>query len=627
MTERTERKLAAILAADVAGYSRLVSRNEEATISALKTHRRDLIDPTIRSHRGRIANTAGDSLLVEFASAVDAVRCAVDIQFGMAQRNNNVPEDQRIVFRMGINVGDVIVQGQDLLGDGVNVAARLEQIAEPGGINLSRTVRDQIQDKLSFTFDALGEQFVKNIPRPVEVSRVRWEGYTPASLSHSEVQPKSVSGLTRRWVVLAVSGAAALAIIAAAGLGWMMWHERSAAEINERPGIAVLPFTNLSDDKEQDYFSDGITEDIIADLSRFSQLKVIAGNSTFRYKGKPIDTKQVRAELGVRYVLEGSVRRAGDQLRIASQLIDVETGGHIWAERYDRPLNAIFEIQDELTRAIVPLIVGNVLQEDLQRAAIKPTGNLTAYDLSLLGRKLVFAYNPADLEKGREAFEKAIAADPAYSDALVGLATVYTTGYFQRWGKVTGPEALDEATKLLNRAVSLSPRSAEAWSWLGFLKVLQRRFDEGISALEKARQLNPNSTTVQTNLAAGYMYVGRFEDAVQEYTDALKRDPFPLPVFHGRLCSAYFMLRRYDLALAECGRAIEQAPKFRTAFRLRAAIYVELGDLAKAKIAIAEVLKLSPTTTVTTEMESLPFKSHAHQERLAVALKKAGLPE
>ncbi len=627
MTERTERKLAAILAADVAGYSRLISRNEEATIGALKGHRRELIDPTIRAHRGRIANTAGDSLLVEFASAVDAVRCAVDIQFGMAQRNTNVPEEQRIVFRMGINVGDVVVQGQDLLGDGVNVAARLEQIAEPGGINLSRTVRDQIQDKLSFTFDALGDQIVKNIPRPVEVSRVRWEGYTPASLSHSAVQPKSASRLTKRRVVLAVSVAAALALIVAGGLEWMMWHARSATQIDERPGIAVLPFTNLSDDKGQEYFSDGLTEDFITELSHFSQLKVIARNSTFRYRGQAVDIERVGKELGVRYVLEGSVRRVADQVRITGQLIEASTGGHIWAQHYDRSQKEVFAVQDEMTRTIVSLIVSNVQEVDFQKAVSKPTGSQTAYDLFLLGRSQMRAANPADYQRAVNSYERAIAVDPVFADAHAGLGNAYRIGSLQGWGTVPKAQLFSKADMELSQAVALNPRLAEAHGWLGIGRIFSREFGDGFAEVQKAYSLNPNSITVLETVAYGNLFMGRHQEAAKLYEEVLKLDPFPEATTLVNIGRVNLHLRKYDQALVMAEKAIAMAPKFSVSYLVQAASYVNQGRLPEARSAIAAHQALRPNFTMVTAYENNPFYNESDTDFYLSALRKAGIPE
>src|SRR5262244_1569860 len=348
--DRVDRRLAAILAADIAGYSRLMGADEEGTLRQLKSHRKELVDPKITEHRGRIVKTTGDGMLVEFVSVVDAVRCAVDIQRGMAERNANVPAEKRIQFRVGINVGDIIIDGDDIFGDGVNVAARLETLADPGGIMVSRVVRDQVQDKLGFEFDDMGEQAVKNIARPVGVHRIH---------------------LTER---------ASASITPAAGK-----IERAASE---RPSIAVLPFVNMSGDPEQEYFADGISEDIITGLSKLRWFFVIARNSSFTYKGKAVEVKRAARELGVRYILEGSVRKGGNRVRITAQLVDAATGNHIWADRYDGELADVFTLQDEITKKVVAAIEPKLLEAEGIRSQHRSPDDLGAWDLVIQANSL-----------------------------------------------------------------------------------------------------------------------------------------------------------------------------------------------------------------------------------------------
>src|SRR5437660_1683965 len=371
--DRVERRLAAILAADVAGYSRLMGADEEGTLAALKAHRRAVLDPKITEHRGRIVKTTGDGLLVEFASVVDAVRCAVDMQRQMAERNAGVAAEQRIEFRIGLNVGDIIIDDKDIYGDGVNIAARLEGLAAPGGICVSRVVRDQVRDKLDFSFEDMGEQQVKNIARPVRVHRV-------------------AMGFESRPIAPAISQPA----------------------ISDRPSIGVLPFDNMSADPEQEYFVDGIVEDIITGLSRIKWLLVIARNSTFVYKGRAVDVKQAGRELGVRYVLEGSLRKAGNRVRITAQLIEAETGTHVWAERYDRPLGDIFELQDELTLNVVGAIEPNLRQAEIERARRKRPENLDAYDLYLRAQPFAQVAMPGDAGKALALLDQALLLEPEY---------------------------------------------------------------------------------------------------------------------------------------------------------------------------------------------------------------------
>ncbi len=376
--ERLERKLAAILAADVAGYSRLMGEDEEATLTALRAHRHELLDPQIAEHRGRIANTAGDSLLVEFASVVDAVRCAVAIQQGMARRNAELPEPRRLVFRMGINLGDVMVQGQDLLGDGVNVAARLEQISQPGSVYISRMVHDQVQGKLPLTFEALGPQQVKNIAQPVETWRMRWEGEAADPLQPS---PKPAGTV--------------------------------------RLSIAVLPFQNMSGNPDQEYYADGLTEDLITDLSRIQGAQMIARNSAFSYKGCAVDVRQVARELNVRYLLEGSVRRQDRQVRVNVQLVDGESGAHIWADRFDRKLEDVFSLQDEVTGRLANTLRMSLLDVESRRSREGKPGNLDAQDYAF--RAFSELYNrgmsPESFGAALEWVNKALALDPNNADA------------------------------------------------------------------------------------------------------------------------------------------------------------------------------------------------------------------
>src|SRR5689334_19459927 len=381
--ERVERRLTAILAADVAGYSRLMGADEEGMLAALKTLRREVADPKIKEHRGRIVNTTGDGLLSEFASVVDAVRCAVEVQREMAARNADVPVERRIDFRIGVNLGDIIIDDNDIFGDGVNVAARLEALAEPGGVCVSRVVRDQVRDKLAIPFEDMGEQQVKNIARPVRAYR---------------------------------------ALLAERADGPSILSETAPRALPDRPSIAVLPFNNVSGDPEQEYFVDGITEDIITALSKWRWFLVIARNSSFAYKGKPIDLKEVGRDLGVRYVLEGSMRRAGQRVRISSQLIDIPTGTHLWAERYDRDLTDIFAVQDDITSRVVAAIEPALSRAESQRVIAKRPEHMGAWDYCQRGFWYVHKGTRSDGVTAYGLFERALALDPNLADAHLGLA-------------------------------------------------------------------------------------------------------------------------------------------------------------------------------------------------------------
>ena len=395
--ERVERRLAAILAADIAGYSRLMGVDEEGTLRQLKVHRKELVDRKITEHRGRIVKTTGDGMLVEFVSVVDAVRCAVDVQRSMAERNSNEPAETRIEFRIGINVGDIIIDGDDIFGDGVNVAARMETLADPGGIMVSGIVHDQVRDKLSFSFEDLGEQTVKNIARPIGVHRVQ--------IAAPELP--------------ATRGAAPAA--------------QAVAAASDRPSIAVLPFQNMSGDPEQDYFIDGIVEDIITALSRNHALLVIARNSTFTYKGRAADVKKVGRELGVRYVLEGSVRKSADRVRVTGQLINVSTGAHLWADRFDGELKDIFDLQDDITLQVVGAIAPKLEHAEIVRAARKPTESLDAYDYYLRGVSSFHKGGREDISEALRLFLKAIELDDNFSSAYGMAAWCYVRRKVNGW--------------------------------------------------------------------------------------------------------------------------------------------------------------------------------------------------
>ncbi len=409
--EGVERRLTTILAADVVGYSRLMAADEAGTLAQPKTHRKEIIEPKTAAYHGRVVKLMGDGTLMEFGSVVDAVNFAVDVQRTMAERNAGVPEDRRIAYRIGINIGDIIVEGDDIYGDGVNVAARLEGLAEPGGICVSRPVHTQIRGKVDLAFEDLGKQQVKNIPEPVRVFKVLLD--SPAT-GHAAVPPPAAKR-SLRWPVVAV-GLAALVIVAGAILWQRPWEERlePASEANmafslpDKPSIAVLPFANMSGDPEQEYFADGMTDDLITDLSKISGLFVISRNSAFTYKGKAVKVRQVAEDLGVRYVLEGSVRRVGDEVRINAQLIDATTGGHLWAERYDGSLADVFDLQDKVTERIVDALALELTPQEAQRVTGPGTDNVAAHDAYLLGLTFYYRRTPESFAKAKIHFERAV---------------------------------------------------------------------------------------------------------------------------------------------------------------------------------------------------------------------------
>ena len=474
-----ERRLSAIMAADVVGYSRLMSANEVGTLTALKDHRAQLIDPKIAQHQGRIVKLTGDGMLVEFPSVVNAVECACTIQREMRTRNADVPGERRIEFRVGINLGDVIVDDDDIFGDGVNVASRIEGIAKPGGVAVSGAVRDNIGNKLDLVFEDMGEQELKNIGLPVRVYDV----------------------------ILAAGSETA--------------SQADESNDSEKPSIAVLPFNNMSGDGEQEYFSDGITEDIITDLSKVSGLFVVGRNTSFTYKGKAIQLQQVAAELGVKFLLEGSVRKAGQRVRVTGQLIDGSSGGHLWADRYDRDLTDIFAIQDEITTAIVDQLKIRLLPKEKKAIERTPTVNVEAYNYYLKGRQLFHAFTKSYLILAKEMFARAMEIDPGYARAYAGMASSIS----RLWGMYNVPTVADELLAITDKALALDPNLSEAHAARGEALANSDRRSEAAAAFERALELDPNSFDASLSYARFCVTEGKPEKAIELYLRALEIQP------------------------------------------------------------------------------------------------------
>jgi adenylate cyclase len=512
--DRAERRLAAILAADVVGYSRLMAADEEETHARLKALRQDFIEPTISEHRGRIVKLMGDGALVEFASVVDAVECAAAIMKGVAERQAELPKDQRIVFRMGINIGDIIIENEDIYGSGVNIAARLEQLAEPGGICVSRTVYNHVKDKVEFGFAPMGERAVKNIPEPVSVYRV----LTDPGLVAKVIGLKRAGRPRWRWELFAALMAILLGL---AGSVLLTLHLREDApgdaasyqsepwDLPAEPSIAVLPFLNLNNNPEQNYFIDGITNDIITDLSKFSDLFVIAANSTFRYKGQVARAQDVARDLGVRYVLEGSVQRASDSLRINVQLVDATTGGHVWAERYDRLATDLFAVQQEMTRQIAASVAsersGAVAQAELGRIARRSTESLSAYEFFLRGVAYRNLETKDDTRRAREMFEKAVQIDPLYARAIANYGLTYQDDIWGDWTQ-SREQSLSRSEESARRAIEVDPSEPLGYMVLGVTYQLRAQIDQAIPLVEKAHALNPNDVHIKHTLASVLSY-------------------------------------------------------------------------------------------------------------------------
>jgi len=607
------RKLAAILSADAVGYSRLMAADEAATVEVLKQYRAG-IRRIVERHGGRVVNAPGDAVLAEFPSAVEAVQAAVEVQKSLEGRNVELAPERVMPFRIGINLGDVIEEADGTIyGDGVNIAARMEALAEGGGICISSTVFDAVEGKLSFGFDFLGEQQVKNIPKPIKVYRVRAEAH-PATLARATHR----IGLRLSAVVLVV------AAIVAFGL-WLyrdLLPGPTVAEFAKQPSIAVLPFSNLSGDPEQEYFADGLTEDIITALSRFKGLFVIARNSTFTYKGKAVDVREVGRTLGVRYVMEGSVRKAAKRVRISAQLVDTETGAHLWAERYDRDLSDIFALQDEVTREIVTALKVEIGEGDA-RAAPARTANVEAYDYLLRGRAYQEQTTRESNALARHMIEKAIEFDPNFAEAYAELSKVHWQDWFFRWS--LDPLTFDRALQTAQRAVVLDDGLALAHSRLALALLWSRRWEEAIAEAERAIALSPASSEVLLEFAFILCLAGRCQDALGFSEQAVRLDP---EHFRPHLIAGYcyFFLGKFDEAEVALKAALARNLKSPSSHWLLAATYVETGRLAEAQAEVAETLRLSPKSTLGGLRERSPFRDSAALERYLAALAKAGFP-
>lgn len=587
---RMARKLAAIIAADVVSYSRLMGVDEAETLAALKTHRRDLIDPNIAEHQGRIVKTTGDGLLIEFPSVIEAVQCAVEVQRAMQERNSDVPTDHRIEFRVGINLGDIIIDGDDIYGDGVNVAARLEGLAEANGICVSRVVHDQVRDKLGLGFEDLGERQLKNIARPVRVFR-----------------------------------------IATPDIGLRTQSANPTLAIPDKPSIAVLPFTNISRDPEQDYFADGMVEDIITALSHFKALFVIARNSSFTYKGRAVDVKLVGRELGVRYVLEGSVRKAANRVRITGQLVDTATGVHLWANRFDGGLGDIFDLQDQVTESIVGAIAPAVEKAEIERARCKPTERLDAYDHYLRG--LAKSYQDASQQACNEAlqlFNSAIKLDPDFATAYARAAFCYANAKAFGWISLT-PAKVAEVSRLAQRAVELGRDDAIALADSGWaLAYVVRDLDRGAALIDRALALNSNVAEAWD--CGGWVknWLGEYELAIERFTRAIRLsplDPWIAPMRAGT-AHANFFLNRYDEAASWAAMALQDNPNSQPLLRIGAASNAMAGRLDLAQKAVVRLRKLNPTLRVSNLKNVLgPYRRAEDISRYEEGLRRAGLPK
>jgi len=635
--ERVERRLTAILAADVAGYSRLTGLDEEATHVQLQDHLRSLVDPKIAEHRGRVVKNTGDGLLAEFGSVVDAVRCAVDVQGGMAERNAHVPQEKRIEFRIGINVGDIIIDGGDIFGDGVNVAARLEGIAEPGGICISGAAYEQVRDKVPFAFADRGEQTVKNIAHPVHVYALGADdeaalGHVPARIETTR-SPERGTRRLRSAIKYAAGGLAVVAVALWFATGLVTGPPVSSTA--PRLSMVVLPFANLSGDPTQGYLGDVITEELTTSLSRIRHSFVIARSTAFTFKGKDVDVKQIGRDLGVRYVLEGSQQQGGNRVRVSAQLIDAETGAHLWADQFDADRADLLEMQDEIVTRLSRALQVRLIEVDAARVARTRPGDLDAEDLAMRC-EAVLVNAPAgsdEAEGGYDLCERALQRDERNVKALVN----FSFKFLDRVLAVQSPDReadVRRADQLVSSALAIDPNAYAAHHAKAQVLVTQRRFEEAIVEAERCLALNPSFVNAYSDLSTASSFLGRPQKAVEYADKAIRlspRDPL-LYVFHLEKGFALSLLHQDDQAIEWLRRAVAAAPQWPLPQALLASALAMTGHEAEARETLKRYLSLSGTRarTVAQWQGQMPSDNPiflAYAARLTEGLRKAGLPE
>jgi adenylate cyclase len=588
--QRVERKLAAIFAADAAGYSRLMSLDEVETLRRLSAHR-ETIDGLIAEYGGRIANTAGDSILAEFPSAVAAVQCAVEVQARLASANEGVPADRRLEFRIGVHVGDVMIRDGDLFGDGVNTAARLQTLAEPGGVCISSAVHEHVRRVLPHRFSDLGPQVAKNIDEPLRAYLLS---------SGGEAAPATVAAQPRRT---------------------------KALPLPDRPSIAVLPFNNLSGDRDQEYFADGLVEDIITGLSRVRSFFVIARNSSFTYKGRAVDVRQVSRELGVRYVLEGSIRKAGPRVRITGQLIDATTGHHVWADRFDGEIKDIFELQDKITESVVGAVEPSIRLQEIKQARAKPTSYITAYDLYLRALPHFYSMTREGFAEVRKLTNEALSIDPDFTLAKALGAYIRSISVSQCWHE---PDDIRVAVRMAREVLAEARDDPTSLRFAAqVLAYSAKDYESALGAIDRSLYLNPNSAQGYTGGGWVNAYAGRPLIAIDHFERAMRLSPIDPEkgIALSGIGMSHLMLERFEEALTWGASALQEMPNYGSSHRVVIGALVGLGRLEEARTAASRLLEVFPSYTLSLQKEINPWRDEAFAERYVEALRIAGIPE
>jgi adenylate cyclase len=624
--EGFKRKLTAVLSADAVGYSRLMAEDEAATVETIAAYR-EIMSSLIQQHRGRVVDSPGDNILAEFSSVVDAVQCAVAVQNEFETLNADLSENRRMEFRIGINLGDVIDEEDRLYGDGVNISARLEALADAGGVCISGTAFDQVKGKLSLGYQFVGEQTVKNIPDPIRVYKVLMDERDAGKLiGVGKKAPKS------RWAEIA-----AIVVFVAIGLVIYQFYVRSPAiepasvekmayPLPDKASIAVLPFVNMSDDQKQEYFSDGITESIIMALSKVRDMFVIARNSTFAYKGKAVKIQQVAEELGVRYVLEGSVQKTENRVRITAQLIDAIKGYHLWAERYDRELKDLFALQDEITIKIITALQVQLTEGEEVIVEGVGTDNLDAYLKYMQANVQLRRWNKEGNALSRKFAKEAISFDPEYADAYLMLSATHLMDMM--YGSTESLEqSLKQAEELVQKAISLRGTYADARAFLGRIYLTKRQYDEAIAEGERAVAMAPNSAFVHAALAFSLKFAGRPDEAIALFKKAIRLSPIPDTWYLTSLGSCYVMVGRYEEAASAYKKALRLNPEDVHTHACLAATYNLLGHKEEARAEVAEVLRIDPKFSLGSYLKGRLYKNPEDLKREIEAMRKAGLPE